>query len=166
MLHQASINEHLALDSVPITPNKQKEMKSTPNTEQVFSRQRTTQTLLKIHKVTKIKCTSHHKVLSWFLPLIALSTLTSRQIREIKQKKGEWWQVNEKEFMGEKKKQNQSDSSSWVCSLCSVSCTWFLKKEALNGKIVKEYFLQRERELRMSNAKLKDTTKKCWLAAS
>lgn len=55
MLHQPSTSEYSTLSGFRFYPNhtKQKKMKIIPNTEQVFSKQRTTQTQLRIHKVTK-----------------------------------------------------------------------------------------------------------------
>lgn len=73
-----------------------------------------------------------HKVLLWFLPLIALSTLTSRQIREIKQKQGERWQVNEKEFMGKKNPKTKVAQAHGCLPFALIP-----EKGALNGKIIK-----------------------------
>lgn len=79
----ASINEwsvlSVALGFSPITKQKHKTQQ---NTEQLFSGHKNTQTQLKTHYKNKVHFTQHN-----FLPLIALSTLTSRQIRGIKQKR-------------------------------------------------------------------------------
>lgn len=132
------INTSLPLDFVPITQNKR-----TPNSS---FKTKTTQIQLKMHNCTKIQHTSHNTRVSlsfFFLPLIALSTLTSRQIREIKQKRR--MMMNERERIQKRihgLKNPPSDSSlRMIFTLLYNVHLIPEKRKSSKEKRIKEYFL-------------------------